>query len=72
MPTQLPYAADAEESLAFDELEVSTIASVICSADGTETTGLEEPVRKGTGAEACVDTDKVQLWYVIHIPDEQR
>lgn len=23
MPTQLPYAADAEESLAFDELEVS-------------------------------------------------
>lgn len=25
MPTQLPYAADAEESLAFDELEASTV-----------------------------------------------
>lgn len=25
MPTTLPYAADAEESLAFDELEVSMV-----------------------------------------------
>jgi hypothetical protein len=28
MPTDLPYAADAQESLAYDELEVSLVSTI--------------------------------------------
>ena len=32
MPTELPYAADAEESLSFDELEVAYSTSVFSAS----------------------------------------
>ena len=70
MPTDLPYAADAEESLAFDELEVR-VASVpffassldidtddqLSSCAGASTTVLE-----GRRKPPYYYPDQIQLW----------
>lgn len=65
MPTELPYAADAEESLSFDELEVppsSTLSGTALAAGLTALfTGPEATVPEGACAIACYCPDEVQL-----------
>jgi hypothetical protein len=70
MPTDLPYAADAQESLAYDELEVSlvvlfyliTLANEMVLCCGYHVgVGVEDAVPEGRGTATCFHADQVQL-----------
>lgn len=77
MPTDLPYAAEAESSLSFDELEVSLIVwphrprpwpLALLGHVGiklTRTTGLAHAILQRDRAGTCDDAVKVQLWCVL-------
>ncbi len=62
MPTELPYAADAEMSLDYDELEVRThFPSAIPTTSSIFFPGSTASIPEGTGARACHYADKIQL-----------
>lgn len=64
MSTEFPYAADAEVSLSYDELEVSM--NVLTSSRIPDTrlslpAGLTVAISEGTGTEVCHCADQIQL-----------
>lgn len=62
MTSDLPYAADAEDSLTYDELEVWITSRSYhrCSADSF-VSGAQITIREGTRASPCNNTDQIQL-----------
>ena len=62
MPTELPYAADAEVSLSYDELEVRCVSPHARGmAHGRASLGLAPAVPEGARAVARHDANEVQL-----------
>ena len=62
MPTELPYAADAEMSLDYDELEVRPhFLYAIPTTSSIFFSGPTASVPEGTNARACHYADKIQL-----------
>ena len=62
MPTELPYAADAEDSLSYDELQVQPhpLDDFVRSSD-TPPLGAPSPISEGGIAVTHNSADKVQL-----------
>ncbi len=61
MSTDLPYAADAEVSLSYDELEVCVPPKYLKYLRLTSRTGPQATIREGTNTGPCHRTDEVQL-----------
>lgn len=65
MTTEVPYAADAEDSLTYDELEVSLWLLVVVQqrrlSNGIPDPGSPVTVLQGTRTGPCYNPVKVQL-----------
>lgn len=62
MPTELPYAADAEMSLDYDELEVSLhLSATVSTTNFNCLSGATASVPEGASARPCHHADKIQL-----------
>lgn len=61
MTTDIPYAADAEMSLSFDELEVRLVLVRHRCPAQVRVSGLEEAVREGGFGRTCHRAIQVQL-----------
>jgi hypothetical protein len=59
---EVPYAADAEVSLTFDELQVGKISYHSSELVLTPHIGSAHTIRKGVGAVPRHDSDKIQLF----------
>ena len=70
MPTDLPYAADAEESLAYDELEVrvasvpffASLLYIFTNNGSLLRTGASTSISKGGGGPPRHYSNEIQLW----------
>lgn len=66
MPSELPYAADAEVSLSYDELEVSTnlrerTSFYILAHPHTHRTGSAHTISERTDTRTCHSPNEIQL-----------
>ena len=63
MSTEVPYAADAEISLTYDELEVKSLSHMPISRAKSKLLliGTEAPIRKGVDFCTCLCAEQIQL-----------